>query len=583
MNGTASSAASSLASLLWPVMLLLIVLYIVYRLITYIRGMRNEAFENAVARRPYDIGTFLAARAEYEEFWRRDGERICGGPGAAEEPLCSRYGNVLSSSASSQATYSPPRLGDGTGSAELTAASFAPLTVDDVTLENTVFTYYRGEPATKTFRTADEYTIKTDLERFIDDQVGITRSESTAADGSTVAEYTCYIRIGGLNYRIVKDITGTAQELLSCSKVDPVSRRPTVLYAAAGTRAPSTYKQSPVSDERLFEAMIAADSQNALDGLLSAAAIAAGGAAGSASGGAAAGAAQAGPANLNLPPLRFIDDAWIKNAELFKQMYDSLKDRTETIKNYYKSANIPNMSNTYVTTLNKFVELDKRILRAAGAGLPPKTKTGGAYRFLIPNAYDPALQMLGDNYEEPAVPAKYMKCYDLSQQEQALVNYFKRGRGGIENPGQSAEALASKVQAAICASYGYYTSTTAEGACNCNGCCIPVNYKPRDGRMAGPSRAANRAAAAADETSAEILSKVDNCLHISQPFQIRRTGPVIKMAPTCTGAGLETEEGFMELPANYGLTRGQAGLRDAFTEAKGAVIGARDAQWRSVL
>ncbi len=576
--------ATNLASLLWPLVLLLIVLYGVFRLITYIRGMHNEAFEGVVARHPYDIGTFLAARAIYDDFWQRDGERICGGPGATDEPLCTRYGTVLGSggsgSGSGPARYSPPVLGGSSSPTELTAASFAPLTVDDVTLENTVFTYYRAEPATKTFRTADEYTLKTDLERFIDDQAGVTRSESTAADGSTVAEYTCYIRIGGLNYRVVKDITGTAQELLSCSKVDPISRRPTILYAAAGTRAPSTYKQSPVSDERLFEAMIAADSQNTLDGLLSAAAIAAGAAAGSAS--ASAGAAQAGPANLNLPPLRFVEDAWIKNSELFKQMYDSLKDRTETIKNYYKSANISNMSNTYVTTLNKFVELDKRILRAAGAGLPPKTKSGTAYRFLIPNAYDPALQILGDNYEEPAQPAKYMKCYDLSQQEQALVNYFKRGRGGIENPGQSAEVLASKVQAAICSSYGYYTSTTAEGACNCNGCCIPVNYKPRDGRMAGPSRTANRAAAAADETSAEILSKVDNCLHISQPFQIRRTGPVIKMAPTCTGAGLETEEGFMELPTNYGLTRGQAGLRDAFTEAKGAVIGARD-QWRGVL
>jgi hypothetical protein len=32
----------------------------------------------------------------------------------------------------------------------------------------------------------------------------------------------------------------------------------------------------------------------------------------------------------------------------------------------------------------------------------------------------------------------------------------------------------------------------------------------------------------------------------------------------------------MDLPANYGLTRGHSSLRDAFTDAKGSVIGGRD-------
>jgi hypothetical protein len=584
-RGLASSSggSGSIWTLLWPLIVLLIVLYVVYTLILYIRGMSNEAFTAAVARRPFDIGTFLAAREIYDNFWNREGRRICGD---SEEPLCKKYGagsdngSGSGNSNSNQAVYSPPRL-DATGPTTLTDASFRPLTVDDVTLENAVFTYYRAEPTTTTFRTADEYAIKTDVERFIDEQVGVTRSQSTAAAGSTVADYTCYIRINGLNYRVVKDIGGgAAKELLSCSKVDPASRRPIVLYAAAGPKAPSTYKQTPISDQRLFEIMLTADSQNALEGqLASAAASAIGAATGSAT---ASAETQQTAANLQLPPLRYVENGWLKNSDLFKQMYDSLAAPTTAITNYFRSANIRNTNNTFVTTLNKFVELDKRILRAAGTtGQPPKTRSGNAYRFLIPNAYNPTLQLLGDNYEEPAVPAKYMKCYDLSAQESALVNYFKRGRGSVENPGVSSEALASKVQGAICASYGYYSAATAEGLCNCTGCCIPVNYKPRAGVMAGMA-APGRLAAAADDASAEILSKVDNCVHISQPFQIRRTGPVIKMAPTCV-EGLETEEGFMDLPANYGLTRGHSSLRDAFTDAKGAVIGARDMQWRAVI
>ena len=569
--------------------ILIVLLYIVYTIITYIRNMRNEAFENAIAARKYDIGTFLAARAMYDTFYNTTGKQLCKSVEAAEEePLCVLYGGVIGPTYA----YSPPILKDGNESAsqrlqqqmqqlQLTDQSFYPIPVDDnIELESAVFTYYRSPPqpagANKppTFRIADEWQQKTDVERFIDLAVGVCRSASTSADGAAVAEYTCYIRVGGLNYRLIKDIGSGTQELLSIAKQDQVSRRPMLLYVACGIRAPTTYKQATVADVRLFEIMLGADSQNKLDGDLAAAATIT--ASGSASGSGSSGSSGSGPAgtsaNLQLPPLRYIEDGWIKNGDLFKQMYTSLKDPVASITNYYKSTNIANTNNSYINTLTKFVELDKRILKAAGV-LQPKTKAGTSYKFLIPNSYDPALQLLGDNYEEPEQPAKFMKCYDLSQQEASLVNYFKRGRS-VENPGVSAEELANKVQAAICASYGYYTSSTAEGACNCNGCCIPVNYKPRDGRMAAPR--ANRLAAIADDATAEILSKVDNCVHISQPFQLKRTGPIIKMAPTCDKVGLQTEEGFMELPANYGLTLAQAAIRDKFSTVKGAVIGGRD-------
>ena len=576
--------------LVMPLLILLVVLFMVYKLISYTRGLRNEAFENAVATRPYDIGTFLAARVEYDNFYKSEGKQLCKTAEGAEELLCSLYGGVVGP----EYTYSPPVL--ATAATNLSDETFAPITVETrpaFQLETAIFTYYRAAPARAgndkppSFKTADEWQTKTDVERFIDGQLGIYRNSGSGAAGTvTSADYVPYITIGGLNYRVVKDMGSGTQDVLAISKQDPTSRRPIVLYVACGIRAPSTYRQAGVTnDAKLFELMVAADSQNKLDGDLSAAAAAAVGAvAGSAS------AATAGTsANLQLPALRYVEDAWIKNAALFKQMYESVKSPTRTITNYYSGTNIANTNNTYVNTLQKFVELDRRILKAAG----PAGRPSAGYKFLIPNAYDPALQLFDDNYEPPANPAKHMKCYDLTAQETSLVNYFRRGRGDVENPGVSAEQLASKVQAAICASYGYYTAATAEGACNCTGCCIPVAYKPRDGRAAAP--ASRRMAAAADEASEEILSKVDNCVHISHPFQIKRPGPIIQLAPTCGGgtAGLQTGEGFIgmqpaaspiligqsetvQLPANYGLTRGQSDIRNLVAATKGAVIGGRD-------
>ncbi len=561
-----------LVTLIAPLVVLLLVLYLVYRLLSHVRGMRNEEFQTIMTTRKYDIGTFLAARSVYDNFYRTEGRQLCKTAAGREEPLCSMYGGVVGDAYS----YSPPLL-DGAAATQiaLNDQSFLPIRVDDVQLENAVFTYYRAAPVPAgtgkppSFLLADGWQLKTDVERFIDTVVGITRSESTAADGSAASEYTCYITIGGLNYRLVKDIGSGTQELLSIAKQDPASRKPVVLYVGCGARAPATYKQTDLADAKLFETMLAADSQAKLEGDLSAVAAAAAGRQGaSASAAAPAGTA----ANLQLPPLRFVEDGWIKNSALFKQMYESLKDPAATLTSYFKGTNIANTTNTYVTTLAKFVEFDKRVLKG---GARPKTKTGAPYKFLIPNAYDPALQLFDDNYEPPTIPGKYMKCYDLTAQESALVNYFRRGRA-VENPGVSAEELARKVQAAICSSYGYYTSTTAEGICNCSGCCIPVGYKPRDGRMGVPGRSRQRAAA--DEVSAEILSKVDNCVHIAQPFKIVRPGPIIKLAPTCGGGatGLQTEEGFVELPDNYGLTHGFSEVRDQFATAKGARIGGRD-------
>jgi hypothetical protein len=566
-------------SLIMPLVILLAVLYLVYKLISYTRGMRNEAFENAVATRPYDIGSFLAARTEYDNFYQSEGKQLCKAAAGAEEPLCSLYGGVIGPAYS----YSPPALA---ATANLSDETFAPITVETspaFQLESGVFTYYRAVPVRAgndrppSFRTADEWQTKTDVERFIDERLGIYRASAGSGTAVTAADYITYITIGGLNYKVVKDFGSGTQDVLAVSKQDATSRRPIVLYVACGIRAPSTYRQAGViNDTKLFELMVTADSQNKLDGDLSAAAAAAVGAvAGSASAAAPAGTA----ANLQLPPLRYVEDAWIKNAALFKQMFDTIKTPARTIANYFNGTNIANTNNTYVNTLQKFVELDRRILRAAG----PTGRPQAGYKFLIPNAYDPALQLFDDNYEPPAEPAKHMKCYDLTAQENSLVNYFRRGRGNVENPGVSPEQLASKVQAAICASYGYYTAATAEGVCNCTGCCIPVAYKPRDGRAAAPA-SRRGAAAAADEASEEILSKVDNCVHIAQPFQILRPGPIIRLAPTCGGgaAGLQTEEGFVgqseivQMPANYGLTRGFSDIRNLVAATKGAIIGGRD-------
>ncbi len=561
---------SKLMTLLVPLGVLLLVLYMVYRLISYARGMHDEAFQTVMATRKYDVGTFLAARSVYDNFYRAEGRTLCKTAGGREEPLCSIYGGVVGPTYA----YSPPLLDASGVAGPLNDQSFMPIRVDDVQLENAVFTYYRPTPEPAgigkppSFLLADGWQTKTDVERFIDTVAGICRSESTAADGSAASEYTCYITVGGLNYRLVKDITSGTQELLSVAKQDPASRRPAVLYVACGARAPATYKPTTLADAKLFELMLAADSQAKLDADLSAEAAAAAGRQGAS----ASAAAPAAAANLQLPPLRYVEDGWIKNAALFKQMYESLKDPAAAVTSYFKGTNIANTTNTYISTLAKFVEFDKRALRG---GVRSKTKTGTPYKFLIPNAYDPALQLFDDNYEPPTIPAKYMKCYDLTAQESAIVNYFRRGRA-VENVGVSAEEMARKVQAAICSSYGYYTGTTAEGICNCSGCCIPVGYKPRDGRMGVPGRSRQRAAA--DEVSAEILSKVDNCVHISQPFQIKRTGPVIKLAPTCGGgvSGLHTEEGFVELPTNYGLTHEFLAARDKFAAAKGARIGGRD-------
>jgi hypothetical protein len=588
--------------LIMPLVILLVVLYLVYKLISYTRGMRNEAFENAVATRPYDIGSFLAARIEYDNFYQSEGKQLCKTAAGAEEPLCSLYGGVVGPAYS----YSPPVLvtggfaatNGGVTNAPVTKAgladeTFAPITVETsptFQLDSATFTYYRAAPSKAgndrppSFRTADEWQTKTDVERFIDERLGIYRGSAGSGTSTTVtaADYIPYITIGGLNYKVAKDFGSGTQDVLAVSKQDATSRRPIVLYVACGIRAPSTYKQAGIiNDAKLFELMLAADSQNKLDGDLSAAAAAVVGA-GSASAAAAAGTA----ANLQLPPLRYVEDAWIKNAALFKQMFEAVKNPARTITNYFNGTNIANTNNTYVNTLQKFVELDRRILKG--------TRPAG-YKFLIPNAYDPALQLFDDNYEPPADPAKHMKCYDLTAQESSLVNYFRRGRGNVENPGVSAEQLASKVQAAICASYGYYTAATAEGVCNCTGCCIPVAYKPRDGRAAAAAPASRRGAAAADEATEEILSKVDNCVHIAQPFQIKRPCPIIRLAPTCGGgaAGLQTEEGFVgvpsaaspiligqselvQMPTNYGLTHGFSEVRNLVAATKGVRIGGRD-------
>jgi hypothetical protein len=314
-------------------------------------------------------------------------------------------------------------------------------------------------------------------------------------------------------------------------------------------------------NEAVLTALLSAENQSALAGLLPA--------------GGSAGAAVAPPVSadsgtadtLNLPKIRYEENPWTKNTALFAQMYKAIPSPSREMTNYYNSANVGNMSDTYITTVRKFIELDKRILRNATEGgvvIPSKLQaSGGAlYKFLIPYAYNPELQLLGGNYEEPASPAKYLKCYDLQAEEAAVIRYFNVERK-YSDLGVTNKDVAAKVQAAICASAGYYVGTGAGivngvDACSCKGCCIPVSYKPKDGSIPVAKKVAG-----IQPDSAEILSKVDNCVHMSRSFKINRTGPVIQKTPTCG-----TEE-FVNLPENYGLAAGGMELRDKIATAKG--------------
>ena len=536
-------------------------LYGIYQFISYIKSYNSEYFANLPT---YDIATYLAVREAYDLFYESTGKQVCRVSGSGE-PLCSAYGGVQGPAY----VYSPPLLEGripGSGSlvqsqaAPLTDAYFtnAGLTIDDVVLDYATFTYYRAQPLRYSFKLTDEYSMKTPMERWIDENVRLAKI--TGATGAI--EYTCYLRIDGRNYRLVK-VLGVAEDTLSCSQLNPVSKRPNLIYLGCGPKAGSQYVQlGSAPSAVVFTALLTAENQSALAGLLPAT-----GSVGTAA--AAPGATAGGDSAdlLNLPKIRYEENPWTKNADLFKQMYKAIPSPSREMTAFYNSANVGNMSDTYITTLRKFIELDKRILRNATEGgvvIPSKLRTSGGavYKFQIPYAYNPELQLLGGNYEEAASPAKYLKCYDLQAEEAAVLRYFNVERK-YSDLGVTNKDIVAKVRAAICASAGYYVEAgtgilNGVDACKCTGCCIPVNYKPRDG-----SAPVAKKLAGLQPDSAEILGKVDNCVHMSRSFKINRTGPVIQKTPTC-GA-----EEFVNLPENYGLAAGGMELRDKIATAKG--------------
>jgi hypothetical protein len=67
--------------------------------------------------------------------------------------------------------------------------------------------------------------------------------------------------------------------------------------------------------------------------------------------------------------------------------------------------------------------------------------------------------------------------------------------------------------------------------------------------------------------SQEMLGKVDNCVHMHSQFKIRRGAPGLQIGPSPTC--IETREGFVNLPANYGGALGAAKIKGRVQELKG--------------
>jgi hypothetical protein len=517
--------------------ILIAVLYGIYSLIYYIKS-NKEYFSGAAASTRYDIAGYLATREEYDI----------------------SYNDTVRT-----ASYNPPLLYSTqqkrTVEAPLTDADFSGMQiVPTPQLERAVFTYY-GVRQTS-FIYAETYNLKTPIERYIDENCRLARRSIVAR-----IPYLTYITIGGRNYEVKKAFTGV-REVLGCAG----GASGAAVFMGVGLAAPVEYgRWNGEATESAFRKVLEATSQAALnEGLMPATGSASASAAG-------AGAADPGTAanRLQLSPLTYLPDARMRNKQLFDGMYRTIRRPSAALATYYRNTIITAPGDSYVATVAKFIQLDKWILAGATVGSIIDTSQlvgadGSAYMFRPPFPYNPKLGLTGDKEAaaDPLESARDLKAYDLQGAEADILTYFKTRRL-YESAALTNAQIANKLREGICASAGYYARTNLS-KCKVNGCCIPVSYRPQTSAMAAGAGAAQSPNAGLSAESQGILGKVDNCIHMQSQFQIRRTGPVLRIGPSPTC--IETREGFVDLPANYGGGLEGAKLKGQMQELKGWAI-----------
>ncbi len=515
-----------------------LIMYIIYVLLNYLRNSRENFAGSSLYN--YDIAGYLAQRETYDTFYNSGGAEICRSASSISErtELC---GNR---SLGPSYTYSPPLLIDGATAVDL-ASQFAAAKVQidqDVQLQYPKFILYTNKPRKPSFELGPNYGTKSAFENYLD---SITRL-TVSSDGFKT--YKAYIIINNKPYEFKKEYSPAQANIIGVVKQDERSATPIKLYAAVG-QTQLQYEQlvgEPSAD--LLVPLLKANSQSELNKMIKESAD--GGSAsnpGARPGSASASAAPVNRQILQLPLQTYVADGWLANKSLFDEMAASAT--SSAAKSYASAAGITNTNDTYINTVRKFIELDKRILAGGAAGVQLKAQNGKPYKFKVPNAYEPSLQSFSGDYETPADPGTAIdfKCYTLKQEEVDAISYFSRRN--YESADMPNKEIADTIRKNICASYGYYSKAAAgDVGCNCSGCCIPIAYKAKQSGLG----LGGQVQQALDYTSdsLELLGKTDKCVHVAQPFQIKRTGPIFRKTPTC---GMETREGFITLPENYGL------------------------------
>ena len=549
-------------TLKWVAILItfVLIMYIIYVLLNYLRNSSENFVGTSIYN--YDIAGYLAQREIYDKFYNGGGAELCRSATAISEAteLCGSIGPSY--------VYSPPLLIAGVAADFGSQFTAAKIQVDqDVQLEYPKFILYTNKPRKPSFELGGNFGNKTPFENYLDSITRLTISN----DGFKT--YKPYIKIDYKLYEFKKEYSPAQANILGVIKQDERSATPIKLYVAVGqTQLP--YEQlvgadgsEPSAD--LLKPLLKANSQAELTKLIKESAdggrsATPGTSPGSAS--ASASGTTTAPVNrqiLQLPLQTYITDGWMANKSLFDEMAAS--STLTAAKSYASAAGISNTSDTYINTVRKFIELDKRIIAGGAAGAQLKAPNGSPYKFRVPNAYDPSLQSFSGGYETPADQgtAVDFKCYALKQDEVDAISYFSRRN--YESGDMPNKEIADTIRKNICASYGYYSSSAVgDIGCNCNGCCIPIAYKAKESGLG----LGGQVQQALDYTSdsLELLGKTDKCVHLAQPFQIKRRGPVFRKTPTC---GMETREGFIALPENYGLMNAAIKQQVARTARKG--------------
>lgn len=545
------------------IIILIAILYVIYNIIYYIKS-NKEYFSGSV---PYDICAYLAAWEEYLIFYNNTGKTECKQLGVTE-PLCSAYGGIVGPTY----TFSPPVLtASQIKEKQLQYKYLSGVQVGELgaILERPVFTYYCRRPTS--FDYAATYNTKTGIERYIDENCKLLGSYTS------ISGYITYITIAGKNYTIRKAfMDGTINEVLGCANTTDAGRQFAV-FAGVGMEAPAQYGRwtgGVGKESDLFTILLGASSQEDLNTRLKPAS-----ASGSASASATVSDTQKDtPSSLQLSPLTYLPDARMQNKKLFDAMYKGIQNPSAALTKYYKSTNVTAPTDSYVATVAKFIQLDKWILAGATIGTTVDTsklvdKAGSAYTFRVPYPYNPAdtSVVAADNKEASADPLESaidLKNYNLAGFEADILTYFKTIRR-YESVKMTNAQIADKLREGICASSGYYTNTNLS-KCKCtNGCCIPVAYKAKSSCLAPGAVIVPPSTGLSSESQA-ILGKVDNCVHMHSQFKLVRAGPTIRIGPSPTC--IDTPEGFIDLPRNYGGARGGIEMKGRIQELKGWAV-----------